>query len=617
MKTFVIPNALNGSLVIAVKKRFPDARIVCLEIFPFYMHQLEKDFEVEVAQIDTSTNLMLQLQNIGSLMKIDWNNTTVLMNAPYQEIDEESGDRKDQASNLWADFMYAFAELVPRMTSVQPSSWLSPSKDFSGKRYDRFADEWRDHFKTLNIKECARHFEGVGSHFTYFTLDKTKTYPMTKLITEKGTLAYPFCKNPVLGYNDLTLEGIEKVNELVHSYWRNEFGFSRQGYDCVDEKTKPFNADGQYPYFHSNKKTVPKAKKAPKADSTSVAKKDTKKKKEPSYMSTVTKVAEHVGVKATFAYSSKPHKHQHRPKVLLSLSGEYNPILDEHGELGYTTMVMPIICKYKSEARAVYHALTHPDIVNAMSCLKWNGFVNIEVLMRLVCKNTRLRMVRKNSAHAQSQYGRISKTYTRLEPLSSPKVKYMQLADNVTIAIIQESLDHHSQQNAKHNAQRREKDRTDKTGEVFTPTPLVIEMLETLPPASWNEQENYLDPAMGNGQFLAAIAVAKAEMGQKDWLEKIFGVDLMLDNVKETKQRLLKIALKYGYDEVTAWNIINDNLHHGNTLDPDTCLPGQSEKSHEFMKLNFSTKKDVLEEIEQESSVTELNNTYNTIFDTE
>jgi hypothetical protein len=604
MNTVVIPNALNGSMVLAVRNRHPKARIICLEVFPFYVNHLEKNLGVETALIDMSEDLMLQLQSIGTLMKIDWESTTVLMNAPYQEIDEQSGDRKDQASNLWADFMYAFAELVPRMASVQPSSWLSPSADFKGKRYTRFADEWRKHFKTINVKECARHFPGVGSNFTYFTLDKTQEYPATKLITESGSIDFAFSTNPVLGYNNLTPEAIQQIQQHVHSEWRNNFGFSRQGYGCVDEKTQPYTATGQYPYFHTNKTTTPKAKKEAKAGSTAVSKKDTKKKKEPSYMSSVTRVAEHAGVKATFAYSDQPHKFQHRPKVLLSLSGEYRPVLDENGELGYTTMVMPIICRFRSEARAVYRKLTDPAIVNVMNCLKWSGFVNIEVLMSLICDDVRLRMVRKNSAHAQSQHGRLPRTYAKLGP-NDFKVKFMQLEDRIALAILQESLDHRERDDAKINHKRRAKDRTDMTGEVFTPTELVIEMLETLPPASWLENENYLDPAMGNGQFLAAIAVAKAELGHKGWLEHIFGVDLMSDNVKETKARLLKIAVKYGYDQDVAWGIINDNIHHGNTLDPLAELEGQSEKSRMFMKENFYSEPEPVKASE-EISIDEL-----------
>jgi len=82
-------------------------------------------------------------------------------------------------------------------------------------------------------------------------------------------------------------------------------------------------------------------------------------------------------------------------------------------------------------------------------------------------------------------------------------------------------------------------------GEVFTPTSLVIEMLKKLPKGKdgvWQEGKTFLDPACGNGQFLAVVLIIKMQMGHKNPLETIFGVDIMEDNVKECRERLLKIA---------------------------------------------------------------------------
>lgn len=54
--------------------------------------------------------------------------------------------------------------------------------------------------------------------------------------------------------------------------------------------------------------------------------------------------------------------------------------------------------------------------------------------------------------------------------------------------------------------------------------------------------KTFLDPTCGNGQLLAPVAIIKKELGHKDWLETIYGVDLMEDNVLETCERLLAIA---------------------------------------------------------------------------
>lgn len=88
----------------------------------------------------------------------------------------------------------------------------------------------------------------------------------------------------------------------------------------------------------------------------------------------------------------------------------------------------------------------------------------------------------------------------------------------------------------------RGQERSDQNGEVFTPTKLVLEMLEQLPDEMWEEGKTFLDPTCGNGQFLAAMAIVKRELGHSNPLPSIYGVDLMQDNVDECRERLLKIC---------------------------------------------------------------------------
>ena len=88
----------------------------------------------------------------------------------------------------------------------------------------------------------------------------------------------------------------------------------------------------------------------------------------------------------------------------------------------------------------------------------------------------------------------------------------------------------------------RHADRVKDLGEVFTPTPLVLEILEQLPSTVWDAGKTYLDPTCGNGQFLAAVLIIKMALGHADALSTIYGVDLMQDNVDECRQRLIDIA---------------------------------------------------------------------------
>jgi hypothetical protein len=88
----------------------------------------------------------------------------------------------------------------------------------------------------------------------------------------------------------------------------------------------------------------------------------------------------------------------------------------------------------------------------------------------------------------------------------------------------------------------REKSRVKATGEVFTPTPLVQEVLDQLPDNQFTDpSKTFLDPSCGDGQFLGEVLIRKVENGVdfETALSTIYGVDLMQDNVELCRERLL------------------------------------------------------------------------------
>ena len=88
----------------------------------------------------------------------------------------------------------------------------------------------------------------------------------------------------------------------------------------------------------------------------------------------------------------------------------------------------------------------------------------------------------------------------------------------------------------------REHVRVKATGEVFTPTPLVQEMLDKLPLEQFTDtNKTFLDPSCGDGQFLGEVLIRKIENGStfEQALGTIYGVDLMQDNVELCRERLL------------------------------------------------------------------------------
>ncbi len=87
--------------------------------------------------------------------------------------------------------------------------------------------------------------------------------------------------------------------------------------------------------------------------------------------------------------------------------------------------------------------------------------------------------------------------------------------------------------------------RVKQTAEVFTPPKLVNEMLDKLPAEVWEEKEEntFIDPACGNGNFLIQVLHRKLNLGHDptEALKSIYGLDIMDDNIKECRIKLLTI----------------------------------------------------------------------------
>jgi type I restriction-modification system DNA methylase subunit len=80
------------------------------------------------------------------------------------------------------------------------------------------------------------------------------------------------------------------------------------------------------------------------------------------------------------------------------------------------------------------------------------------------------------------------------------------------------------------------------TGEVFTPTELVREVLDQIPLDQFQDPaKTFLDNSCGDGQFLGEVLIRKMENGStfEEALSTVYGVDLMQDNVNLCRERLL------------------------------------------------------------------------------
>ena len=120
----------------------------------------------------------------------------------------------------------------------------------------------------------------------------------------------------------------------------------------------------------------------------------------------------------------------------------------------------------------------------------------------------------------------------------------------------------------------RDEYRIKETAEIFTPTDLVIDMLQKTDLDCFLPGKTILDPACGDGQFLCAIKWIKIlihKMTEFDALQDIYGVDIMRDNVDLCKKRLG-----------------GGTILMGDSLCPEKEFIAQTEEEYKQMRILFS-----------------------------
>jgi hypothetical protein len=120
------------------------------------------------------------------------------------------------------------------------------------------------------------------------------------------------------------------------------------------------------------------------------------------------------------------------------------------------------------------------------------------------------------------------------------------------------------------------------TGEVFTPTECVQEMLDEWDQKEFNDPtRTFLDNFCGDGQFLGEILIRKIEndIDFETALSAIYGVDLMMDNVELCRDRLL-----CGREDLR--HIVNKNIVCHDAITYDYSFNGTNKNNDE---LTFDT----------------------------
>lgn len=167
-----------------------------------------------------------------------------------------------------------------------------------------------------------------------------------------------------------------------------------------------------------------------------------------------------------------------------------------------------------------------------------------------------------------------------------------------------------STENIKADQQVKSRQRVTDHGEVFTNEREVNAMLDLVKEETERIDSRFLEPACGNGNFLAEVLNRKLNIvdqrygkSQTEWeryaviaISSIYGVDILEDNAKECRERLLKIfdnryKALFGNNTKEDCNrsvlfLLNRNILWGDALDFTNPLTKQPIVFSEWSAVN-------------------------------
>ena len=135
------------------------------------------------------------------------------------------------------------------------------------------------------------------------------------------------------------------------------------------------------------------------------------------------------------------------------------------------------------------------------------------------------------------------------------------------------------------NTQVKSRERVAAYGEVFTRDEEVKNMCNLVKEECERFDSTFLEPACGDGNFLAEILTRKLDALENDSdferksliaLASLYGIDILPDNVEDCRKKLLRIWREHGNfseeAEEVANEIVTANIVQGDTLNPSEII---------------------------------------------
>lgn len=422
-------------------------------------------------------------------------------NPPFQDLE----NRGKTQHKIWIDItkkvFYEILDDFGQMGWVSPSSFLSPSntilnilKDYNPK-YISF--DTNQFFKKENNEP--------GIKMGHYVIEKEKKVDKT-LVTKNCENFYVQFDNSILYLpNDINNYSFSIHNKVILSnndFYKIEYDYvtchnvqlSRNKINCPISKTK--TKKHIYPIFHTNPQTW---------------------------------------------YSSIKQECFDLKKVMWTRSGATLPFYDK-GNLGITDMAYYIEVKDDDEGNNLANNLNLKLFKYIFTTAKWSGFGNERIFERI----PKLPNLKMNDTELFEYFKLSSDEINYIDRYLNNKIekKYIKnwYSDNFNYDdSFLSTYSKYVREGGYMKSSDRTSDRVKKTAEVFTPTDNVIDILIHMNQNSFIENQTFLDPSCGDGQFLSEVIIRKMKRSGctlEQALSTTYGVELMEDNVKLCKERL-------------------------------------------------------------------------------
>jgi site-specific DNA-methyltransferase (adenine-specific) len=299
-----------------------------IEIEPFRFTLVKEKLKIKNLYNEDFLNPTKKLEKLLN-MKFD----VIVGNPPYQEM-SKNGGVQPKSHSLWAKFVvYALTSVNVKLknngyvTFVTPSSWGSPSNEIFKL------------FKKNNLilvdTTVSQHFK-ENSTFSYWIVQKSNYSGLTTINGRDFNLKnIEYLQSDI---NELSIKIHEIFNKSNHPklLWESDTTKNHSSKkNKIWNKTKV--GDYIYEVYHTNAQTY---------------------------------------------YSNTKSKSHDYLKVFLTLSGYYNPILD-NGNISTSEVVPYIIVNSKEEGENLLSILNSKLYKYIVNSAKWSGFINKDILRLL------------------------------------------------------------------------------------------------------------------------------------------------------------------------------------------------------------------------------------------